>query len=79
MSKPHRRLTKYDIADEFSRGFVAAVAMASCRLISESDHWLAGWDAGYSCRAHKNEKLNSYLVDIGHQPMAVVHLAKGGA
>lgn len=63
--------TKYDVAREFSAGFAAAL-LTQVRSLSESDHWLSGYDAGYSFRKDKNKRLNEYLVSIGHEPMAVV-------
>lgn len=63
--------TKYDIAKQWSAGFAAAL-LPSARSLSESDHWLSGYDAGYGLRGTKNEKLNGYLRSIGQEPMAVV-------
>ncbi len=71
MTKPE---TKYDIAREFSAGFCAALLPAP-RSLSESDHWLSGYDAGYGLRGTKNEKLNGYLRSIGCEAMAIVRPA----
>jgi hypothetical protein len=65
--------SKYQIGKEFTAGFVAAIAVQS-RSLTESDHWLSGWDSGYALRAERNKRLNEYLVHIGHEPMAVVKL-----
>lgn len=66
-------MTKYEIAKQFSEGLASSLAVHP-RLLSESDHWLAGWDAGYSMRPKKNELLNEYLLSIGQEPMAVMRL-----
>lgn len=66
--------SKYDIAKQFSAGFAAAL-IPQGRNLSESDHWLSGWDAGYGMRAAKSEQLNLYLVSIGHEPMGTVGIA----
>lgn len=63
--------TKYDVAKEYSAGFAASL-LPSTRSLSESDHWLAGWDAGYALRTAKNERLNQYLKRNGHEQMATV-------
>jgi hypothetical protein len=61
----------YEIARQYGNGFAAALIPQS-RLLSESDHWLAGYDDGYAFRAAKNDRLNKYLVSIGKRPMANV-------
>lgn len=68
--------TKYDIAKQFTAGFVAAIAMTEARSLSESDHWIVGWDAGYLYRGEKTTLLNEYLVSIGRDPIRKVHLAE---
>jgi hypothetical protein len=70
--------TKYDVAKEFSAGFVASLK-PSARLLSESDHWLAGWDAGYAFRDSKNSLMDEYLVSIGLGRMGVVRAALAAA
>lgn len=64
-------MNKLDICREFSRGFADSVGLKS-RSVSESDHWLAGYDAGYYCRKVKNEALDKYLVSIGQEPQAII-------
>lgn len=66
---------KYDVAKQFSAGYAACLTPLP-RSLLESDHWIAGWDAGYSARRVKNDKLNEYLVSVGHEPMLEVRLAK---
>lgn len=66
--------SKFDVGKEWSAGFVASLLPAP-RSLSESDHWLAGYDTGYGLRRQKSELLNKYLVSIGHEPMGVVRLA----
>ena len=65
---------RLDIMKQFSEGFAAALTPRS-RSLSESDHWLSGWDAGYAFRKAKNERLDAYLVSIGMEPQAVITLA----
>lgn len=72
MSKKPRG-DKFEISKEFSTGFAAAL-IPSPRLLSESDHWLSGWDAGYAFRAAKNEAMNKYLVSIGYEPWGTLKL-----
>jgi hypothetical protein len=48
-------------------------------LLSESDHWLAGWDAGYAFRDSKNSLMDEYLVSIGLGRMGVVRSALAAA
>ncbi len=68
--------SKYEVAKEWYKGF-AAVLQGSSRLMSESDHWLAGWDAGYRCRIDQREVLNDYLESIGMEPMRIVRIQAG--
>ena len=70
-----RKRDKYGIAAEFSKGFCAALVPEPCDD-AKSDHWQAGWIAGYSVKKEKNRLLNIYLVSIGQEPMAVVVLAR---
>lgn len=69
-----KRETKYDICKQFGAGYGACLAPLP-RSLSESDHWLAGWDAGYAARKVKNEQLDRYLISIGHEPQAKIILA----
>lgn len=59
------------ICRDFTRGFADSVGLRPRRM-SESDHWLAGYDAGYRCRVARNEALDKYLVSIGQEPQAVI-------
>lgn len=66
-------MSKYDIAKEFSAGFCAALTPEPwCE--SNSQHWRAGYNAGYGIRKEKNERLNKYLASIGVETMGVVKL-----
>ena len=68
------KFDKFDIAEEFCAGYAAGVQPQQ-RLLSESGHWLAGWDAGYYARDVRTLKLNAYLTSLGveeiHQIMVV--------
>lgn len=64
----------YEIHREFTKGYAAAIA-ANGRSLSESDHWLAGWDAGYAARKQKNDALDVYLISIGLPAQKYVRLA----
>mgnify|MGYP007071566294 CR=1 FL=1 len=68
-------MKSYEIGKQWSAGFAASL-LPSARLLSESDHWLAGWDAGYAFRKAKNERLNEYMVSIGEKPFGVVKLCE---
>jgi hypothetical protein len=63
----------YTIADEFSAGFCAAIRPEPRRL-TESDHWIAGWDAGYVVRKARTDALNAYLVSLGKRPLSVIRV-----
>lgn len=63
----------YKIVAEFTAGYVAA-QIPQPRPLSESGHWIAGWDAGYEARKARNEKIDEYLVSIGRKPLAAVRL-----
>lgn len=65
---------KYEVAKEFIAGFAAAVQVEPCSP-DKSDHWHAGWDAGYRFRSATHSPLNEYLVSIGCEPMGIVRLA----
>ncbi len=67
--------SRYGIARQFTEGFAAAIRFVP-RILTESDHWLAGYDAGYPFRKHKNERLNEYLVVIGREPMEIIRLCE---
>lgn len=64
----------YKIVDEFTAGYVAA-QIPQPRSLSESGHWIAGWDAGYAARKIKNEKIDEYLVSLGVEAQRIVRLA----
>jgi hypothetical protein len=64
-------LSRYEIAKEFTAGYVAALIPATKEL-TESNHWLAGYDAGYRAREAKNAAINEYLGSIGLKPMAMI-------
>lgn len=66
---------RFDIMKQFSEGFAAALTPRP-RSLSESDHWIAGWDAGYGLRKAKHKRLDSYLVSIGQEPQLVIKLAE---
>lgn len=63
-----------DICRQFSEGFSAAL-IPRARSLSESDHWIAGWDAGYEFRKNKNERLDAYLISLAMAPQAIINLA----
>lgn len=64
----------YKIARTWEDGFVAGVR-PTARRADESDHWLAGWDAGFTLRTTKNKLLNAYLTSIGERPMGTIRPA----
>lgn len=66
-------MSKYTISRQFSLGFAAALT-PEFRDGSKSEHWLAGWDAGYSLRREKHLLMNKYLIGIGEEPMGEVRL-----
>lgn len=67
--------SKYDVAREWYAGF-GAVLTSKSRDANASDHWLAGWDAGYKVRADSRELFNAYLDSIGMERMGVIRLAQ---
>lgn len=68
-------LDKYEVASEFCRGLAACLA-SDFRDSGQSQHWLAGWDAGYPLRRTvRHDLLNEYLASVGCEKMGIVHLA----
>ncbi len=67
---------RFDIMREWSSGFAAGITAREPRSLSESDHWIAGWDAGYSLRGEKNKRLDAYLISLGMESQKIIKLAK---
>jgi hypothetical protein len=67
-------IKKYDIADEWCEGFCASIRPHGIGS-DATEHYRAGWEAGYAFREKKNELLNQYMVSIGEEPFGVVRLA----
>jgi hypothetical protein len=64
-------VSKYEIADEWNKGFRWAVCLLGPCMMSESDHWIAGYKAGYELRKQRGQLLNDYLTSIGVEQMAI--------
>jgi len=73
MSGSQKRESKYGIGNQFTAGLVAALTPKPIDD-AESEHWHAGYLAGYRLRSEKHKALNEYLVSIGHEPMAIVRI-----
>lgn len=67
---------RYDTAKEWTRGFVDGIRPCLVDASNATDHYTAGYDAGYSLRNAKNELLNKYIASIGLEPFGVVHTAE---
>jgi len=65
---------RYDVADAWTQGFCDGIR-PSCILPSASEHYVAGYEAGYGLRKQKNDLLNEYMVKVGMVPFGVVRLA----
>jgi hypothetical protein len=63
-----KHINRHNAYREFVRGYADAVQGES-NNIGASEHWQAGWHAGYFAREQRNVKLNEYLKSIGHEPM----------
>ncbi len=76
-SKCGQQPSKYAIVNDFVAGMVAGMTLHHHRSLSESDHWIAGWDAGYQMRADKNRRIDEYLISIGQEPQATIQACNG--
>jgi hypothetical protein len=65
---------KHIIANEFCKGYAACFAGDGMRRLSESDHWLAGWDAANKERIVRNQHLEAYLASIGVESVQIRHM-----
>jgi len=68
-----KAISEYDIAKEFMEGFAYGLKPASIPE-DKSEHWRAGYGAGYGLRGEKNKWLNDYLLSLGCNPMKVIHI-----
>ncbi len=64
---------RYDIMHDFVDGLFAGLGLSGIDD-SKSEHWQAGYNAGYGLRKEKNRLLDEYLVSIGELPQAVVRV-----
>lgn len=63
----------YEIEREFNDGFAAGVSVKGFHQ-GVSDHWRAGYSAGYAARRLKNQNLDEYLVSLGRDPQKTVRV-----
>lgn len=68
-------MTRYEVMKQFTAGVAATIA-CEYRDESKSEHWLAGWDAGYPLRKERNRLLNEYLISTGRKPQAVITICE---
>lgn len=64
-------MTRYQIMREWSEGFAVGIVPSGIEAI-RSEHWQAGYSAGYATRKEKNRLMDEYLVSIGQEPQAVI-------
>lgn len=62
---------RYEIMRDFVDGFVAALRPSAIDN-TKSEHWHAGYAAGYQLKAEKHRLLDEYLVSIGEPPQAII-------
>lgn len=68
-------MKRYDVMKQFSEGFIAGIGMTgNANDQTKSEHWHAGYLAGYRNRKVRNECLNEYLISTGREPQAVVRI-----
>jgi hypothetical protein len=60
--------SKFVIVRDFTDGYAAGVTNRA-RLLSESDDWLAGYDAGYPIRHALTGSVNAHLMRLGIDPV----------
>lgn len=65
---------RHQIMREFVRGYCFGLDSSLEQPIHPSQHWLAGWQAGYKERPHKNAALDRYLESIGQERQAVIEI-----
>lgn len=63
---------KFKIAKDYDAGFIAALMIEGFDG-TQSDHWQAGYTAGYKMRKEKNKQLNLYLASIGVSQIHEIH------
>lgn len=70
-------MSKFQVANDFIDGFASCLRQVP-RYQSESRHWRAGWDAGYSLKNELHLRLNDYLYSIDIETIATIHLSANG-
>lgn len=66
-------MKRYDIMRQFLQGLIAGVGMTeAANSPGKSEHWHAGYLAGYEMRKEKNLRLDKYLISIGLEPQAII-------
>ena len=58
------KVEKYRIAEEFRKGYVAALAMIGCPS-DATEHFRKGFEAGYKAKSTMNQAMDDYLVSKG--------------
>ncbi len=64
-------MSRYEIMRAWSEGFAAGIVPSGIEAI-KSEHWQAGYSAGYATRKEKNRLLDEYLVSVGQEPQVVI-------
>lgn len=67
-------MKRYDIMKDWSAGYVAALTPLPIDA-EKSNHWHAGYTAGYHARKQRGEALDKYLVSIGLEPQVIILIA----
>lgn len=64
---------KYEVAEEFRAGYIAALAVKGCPP-NASEHFRAGFNAGYKAKRHLHDSINEHLKNSGLPQMAIIKL-----
>lgn len=64
---------KYRVAEEFRKGYVAALAVTGCPP-DATEHFRAGFSAGYKAKQHLHDAINEHLKRKGLPKMAIIKL-----
>lgn len=68
-------MKRYDVMKQFTQGLIAGIGMTeAANAPGKSEHWHAGYLAGYEMRKEKNRRLDEYLISTGREPQAVFTL-----
>lgn len=68
-----KMLKKYEVAEAFRAGYIAALEVKGCPS-DASEHFRAGYNAGYKAKQHLHDSINEHLKSKGLPQMAIIKL-----